>query len=59
MHVTTMSHIDEFRYVYVLLLTYFTSVQQTPIIAHMVTVHKRGQVTDQLSSCPLDHLHWC
>ena len=29
-----MSNIDEFRYVYVHLLTYFTSVQLTPIIAH-------------------------
>ena len=22
-------------------------------------VHKRGQETSQLSSCPLAHLHWC
>ena len=34
MHITTMSHIDEIRYVYVHLLTYFTLVQQTPIVAH-------------------------
>ena len=33
-HVTAMSHIHAFCYVYVHLLTYFTSVQQTPIIAH-------------------------
>ena len=34
MHITAMSHIHAFCYVYVHLLTYFTSVQQTPIIAH-------------------------
>ena len=34
MHITEMSHIHALCYVYVHLLTYFTSVQLTPIIAH-------------------------
>ena len=58
MNISRVSHIDEIRYFYVYLLTYINR-SNGPSSQHMVTVHKRGQETSQLSSCPLDHLHWC
>ena len=57
-HISRVSHIDEIRYFYVQLLTYINR-SNGPSSQHMVMMHKRGQETSQLSSCPLAHLHWC
>ena len=56
-HISRVSHIDEIRYVYVQLLTYINR-SNGPSSQPIVTVHKRGQETSQLTPCPLAHLHW-